>query len=273
MNYKLKLLCSDIDGTLLNADRDIAPETAVAFSKLPKNFPVILASSRMPSAMYYLQEKIGRLDSPLISYNGGLVLDGQGNTIQSHTLSLKLLATVLEHRKNHDYNISTYCTDTWRTAEEDYWTAREIRSTRMEPVLTPLKDLVTTLEAVQEKPHKIMCMGPAEALDDLIVLLKKQYDTEAHFYRSKETYLEISAKNIDKSTALEQLVNDKYQLTLENVIAFGDNFNDVTMIKNVGLGVAMANATQEVKDVARYVSEFTNKENAVALAMEKFLII
>ena len=50
-------MCSDIDGTLLNAKRDIAPETAQAVEKLPKDFPVILASSRMPSAMYYLQEK------------------------------------------------------------------------------------------------------------------------------------------------------------------------------------------------------------------------
>ncbi|WP_028374478.1 Cof-type HAD-IIB family hydrolase [Leeuwenhoekiella sp. MAR_2009_132] len=272
MDKNLKLLCSDIDGTLLNADRDIDVETIAAVSKLSREFPIILASSRMPSAMYYLQEKLGRLNSPLICYNGGLVLDSNGMCLQSHTVSLDFLATVIEHQKKYAYNISTYCTDTWRTESEDYWTIREIRSTRVEPVLVPLEDHIAILKAIDEQPHKIMCMGTPEALDDLIAILEKKHGNEAHFYRSKDTYLEISAKNIDKSTALEQLIKDHYNLNMENVIAFGDNFNDVTMIKNVGLGVAVANATQEVKDVADYISEFTNKEHAVARAIEQFLL-
>jgi len=272
MNKDLKLICSDIDGTLLNADRDIAPETASAFSKLPKDFPVILASSRMPSAMYYLQEKIGRYGSPLICYNGALVLDEKGKTLQSHTVSLELLQTIIEHQRDYDYNISTHCTDTWRTEKMDYWTMREIRSTRMQPVYVPLKDLIPSLKAVKEKPHKIMCMGSPKALDNLITLLEEKHPGEAHLYRSKESYVEISAKNIDKSTALEELIHDKYDLELKQVMAFGDNFNDTELIKRVGLGVAMANATQEVKDVADYVSEYTNKEHAVAKAIEKFLL-
>ena len=90
--------------------------------------------------------------------------------------------------------------------------------------------------------------------------------------QSKDVYVEITPKNIDKSSALETLISKKYNLTLDQVIAFGDNFNDTTMIKNVGLGVAVANAAQEVKDVADYVSSYTNKEHAVAKAIEKFLI-
>ena len=272
MNKDLKLICSDIDGTLLNADRDIAPETASAFGKLPKDFPVILASSRMPSAMYYLQEKIGRYGSPLICYNGALVLDEDGKTLQSHTVSLELLNTIIEHHKDYDYNISTHCTDTWRTEKMDYWTMREIRSTRMQPVYVPLRDLIASLEAVEEQPHKIMCMGSPKALDSLIELLKERHPDEAHLYRSKDSYVEISAKNIDKSTALEDLIKNKYNLELGNVMAFGDNFNDTQLLKRAGMGVAMANAAQEVKDVADYVSEYTNKQHAVAKAIEKFLI-
>ncbi len=272
MNSTLKLICSDIDGTLLNADRDIAPETASAFNKLPKDFPVILASSRMPSAMYYLQEKIGRYGFPLICYNGALVLDEKGQALQSHTVSLDLLATIIEHHQDYDYNISTHCTDTWRTEKQDYWTMREIRSTRMQPAYVPLKDHIAFLKAVEEQPHKIMCMGSPKSLDSLIELLEDKHPGEAHLYRSKESYVEISAKNIDKSTALEDLIKNKYQMTLKNVMAFGDNFNDTELIKRSGLGVAMANATQEVKDVAAYVSEFTNKQHAVAKAIEKFLL-
>lgn len=272
MKDQIKLLCSDIDGTLLNAKRDIAPETASAINKLPADFPVILASSRMPSAMYYLQEKLNKLGSPIISYNGGLVLDSDGSKLRSHTVSLDFLATVIKHQKAYDYNISTYCTDTWRTAHIDYWTLREIRSTRVEPVLTPIDEHIDILKAVEEQPHKIMCMGSPRALDSLIEVLKEKHGDEAHFYRSKDVYVEITPKNIDKSSALSELIHQKYQLALENVIAFGDNFNDTTMIKTVGFGVAVANATQEVKDVADFVSEYTNKEHAVAHTVEKFLL-
>ncbi|WP_072980334.1 Cof-type HAD-IIB family hydrolase [Leeuwenhoekiella palythoae] len=272
MTKKIQLMCSDIDGTLLNAKRDIAPETAAAINKLPQDFPIILASSRMPSAMYYLQEKIGRLGSPIISYNGGLVLDGKGNKLYSQTVSLDFLETVIQHQQDYDYNISTYCTDTWRTAKSDYWTLREIRSTRVEPVYTPLNEHIAVLKAIDEQPHKIMCMGSPRALDSLIALLREKHGNEAHFYRSKDVYVEITPKNIDKSSALATLIDKNYGLELSDVIAFGDNFNDTTMIKNVGLGVAVANAAQEVKDVADYVSEYTNKEHAVAKAIEKFLI-
>ncbi|MEH6659213.1 Cof-type HAD-IIB family hydrolase [Leeuwenhoekiella marinoflava] len=272
MKDQIKLLCSDIDGTLLNAKRDIAPETASAINKLPAGFPVILASSRMPSAMYYLQEKLNRLGSPIISYNGGLVLDANGTKLRSHTVSLDFLATVIEHQKEYDYNISTYCTDTWRTAKVDYWTLREIRSTRVEPVLTPINEHIAILEAIDEQPHKIMCMGSPQALDSLIEVLQEKHGNEAHFYRSKDVYVEITPKNIDKSSALDELIEKKYQLSLNQVIAFGDNFNDTTMIKKVGFGVAVANATQEVKDVADHVSAFTNKEHAVAKTLEEFIL-
>lgn len=272
MNTDLKLICSDIDGTLLNAARDIAPETASAFNKLPKDFPVILASSRMPSAMYYLQQKIGCFGSPLICYNGALILDEKGNAMQSHTVSLELLSTIIEHHKDYDYNISTHSTDTWRTEKMDYWTMREIRSTRVQPVYVPLKDHVAFLEAIDEKPHKIMCMGSPRVLDSLIELLEAKHPDEAHLYRSKDSYIEISAKNIDKSTALEDLIREKYDLNLSEAMSFGDNFNDTQLIKRSGIGVAVANATQEVKDVADYVSEFTNKQHAVAKAIEKFLL-
>ena len=272
MVRKIKLLCSDIDGTLLDKNRDIAPETATAFSKLPEDLPVILASSRMPSAMYYLQEKIGRLGSPLICYNGGLVLNSNGSKFYSKTLSLDLLKTVITHHQDYDYNISTYCTDTWRTAKVDYWTLREIRSTRVEPVLIPLAEHINTLKATEEEPHKIMCMGSPRALDSLIALLEEKHPDEAHLYRSKECYVEISPKKIDKRNALNDFIKATYKLELDDVIAFGDNFNDTTLISAVGLGIAVANAAAEVKDVADYVSAFTNKEHAVAKAIEQFIL-
>ena len=75
MSYKI--LFSDIDGTLLDAQRTLSEKTIKVLSELKDRLPIVLVSSRMPVQMYYLQEKAGILGMPLIAYNGALVLDGE----------------------------------------------------------------------------------------------------------------------------------------------------------------------------------------------------
>ncbi|MEH6408333.1 MAG: HAD hydrolase family protein, partial [Leeuwenhoekiella sp.] len=93
-----------------------------------------------------------------------------------------------------------------------------------------------------------------------------------NLYRSKNTYLEITAKNIDKSLALQVLLSEYYSFEMDRVIAFGDNHNDVELLKQVGLGIAMANATENVKAVAGEISAYTNKQHAVAKALDRWVI-
>lgn len=81
MSYKL--LCTDIDGTLLNKDRVLSPETINQITRIKDNCAIVLASSRMPDAMRHLQKDLDITNSPLIAYNGGLVLDK--NTVLSST--------------------------------------------------------------------------------------------------------------------------------------------------------------------------------------------
>jgi len=90
-------------------------------------------------------------------------------------------------------------------------------------------------------------------------------------FRFCKTYIEIITKNINKSDALVYLLDKEYDLPMSAVIAFGDNHNDVELLKNAGWGVAVANAKENVKAAADYVSEFTNKEDAVANELAKFL--
>ena len=269
----IRLICTDIDGTLLDANRDISPVTAKTLKALKGKIPIVLASSRMPSAMYYIQEKLDISGSPLIAYNGGLILDGKGEQLYSAVLSLNFLSAVIEHHKNKNYNISTFCNDVWRTENMDKWTLREINNTRVEPELQPLGSILQTLNKSHERPQKIMCMGDPDELDDLLLYLEDSgLKTEANCYRSKTTYLEISAKSIDKSQALQLLFDKVYGYKMENIMAFGDNHNDLELLKNAGFGVAVANATANAKKAADFVSDFTNKEDAVAKAIERFLL-
>ena len=268
----IKLICLDIDGTLLDKHRDISQATQDVFRQFNGKYATVLASSRMPSAMYYLQEKLGIKGEPLIAYNGALILGKYQKIIKSLPMSLDFLEAILKHQKNYDYNVSTFCDDIWRTAKKDKWTEHEILTTRATPELVPNDKLLVKLKRQNQQPHKIMCMGDEDVLDDLISNLEKSGQAEkVHLYRSKKTYLEIITKNINKSDALTYLLDKEYDLPMRAVIAFGDNHNDVELLKNAGWGVAMANAKENVKEVADYVSAFTNKEDAVAKELVKFL--
>jgi HAD superfamily hydrolase (TIGR01484 family) len=113
-------------------------------------------------------------------------------------------------------------------------------------------------------------MGAKEAIDSMENALKSQFSDELHLYRSKDTYLEIANKEISKLTGIKTLLTHKYPtLSLENCIAFGDNYNDIEMLKAVQVGVAVANAKEAVLAVADIVVD-TNKEDGVAQGIIQF---
>jgi len=178
---------------------------------------------------------------------------------------------VIDHQVRNDYNLSIYADDDWFTEDEDYWTKREINNTRVQPTLEKPQETLRKLAIQKRGIHKLMCMGESEQLDSLIKSLGI-YKDQVHLYRSKDTYLEITPKNIDKAKALQLLLNQEFDFGMEAVIAFGDNHNDDELIKHAGLGVAVGNATETLKILADYVSPFTNKEDAVAKAINTFLI-
>ena len=269
MKKEIKLLCSDIDGTLLNAERYLSEVTVSAFAKA--NLPIILASSRMPSAMRYLQEGLSQLGSPLIAYNGGLILGRKSETLQSNTFSTQVLEALIPHHNLHSYNLSIYSYDNWFTDKEDPWSLREINNTRVQPEYQESQQSLYFLQEQKAEIHKLMCMGNPSEIDSIVAYLYPIYGEEVHLYRSKDSYLEITPKHIDKAKALEALLKSEYDFGLEAVMAFGDNHNDDELIRRVGLGVAVANATDLLKGKADYVSLSTNKEDAVAKAILKFL--
>jgi Cof subfamily protein (haloacid dehalogenase superfamily) len=263
-----KLLCTDIDGTLLNADRELAPETIAEFKRIKDECDIILASSRMPQAMTHLQAEVGIKQSPLIAYNGGLVLDG--DTILSSTeVGFNEVKKIAELSINTEIHVSIYNNDEWFVPAMDYWANREANNTKVTPKLQSLEDTLALYEQTNKGAHKVMCMGPAEEIavmyDELIATL----NDDLHVYKSKDTYLVIASKKISKKSAIATLLEHKYRkLNWGDVIAFGDNYNDMEMLEAAGMGVAVGNARDEVKAVVNDVTA-TNKEHGVALSIIK----
>jgi len=270
----IKAICTDIDGTLLNKDRELSEKTIQTINRLPADFPVILASSRMPAAMRHLQKSLNRVDNPLICYNGGFVIDYQSEeliALDNVSIPLNLCSKIYELTQDSSIHLSLYGQDEWYAPQMDYWTEREIRSTKVHPKICSFSSVMELWANASTGAHKVMCMGKAEEIEQLYQTLQNQFSEDLHLYRSKDTYIEIAPRKISKASALRALLDSRYDLKMNEVMAFGDNYNDIEMLQAVGLGVAVANAREEVKAVADEITH-ASIDDGVAYMIEKYCL-
>lgn len=267
----IRLICSDIDGTLLNKDRQLAEKTIAIFQALKEHYPVVLISSRMPKSLRLLQSELNIETHPLIAYNGSLILDGN-ETLLSQEMPVRQIEKLVGYVKGTTIHLSLYHKDEWIVPTYDYWAKREENNTRVSPLVQELSFTLADWKKRKLGAHKIMCMGKAEEIEILYQKLRKEHAQELHAYRSKDTYIEVSPNDQDKAAALAHLLDKKYNnIGMEHCIAFGDNYNDSTLLEQVGVGVAVANAKQEVLELADVITE-KNTEDGVANYLEKILI-
>lgn len=272
----IKAICTDIDGTLLNQNREISKRTIMAFRALPENFPVILASSRMPSAMRHLLADLGRPNNPLICYNGGFILGSASGTpkeniLGSTTIPVETCKQIVSMSAGSGIHLSLYLEDEWHAPTVDFWTKKEETATKVPASILPNQEVLALWEKQNKGAHKVMCMGDATAINLLYENLIKSFSHTLHLYRSKDTYIEIAPKVISKASALSEVLDKAYDIKMEEIMAFGDNFNDVELIRSVGFGVAVANAKKEVKEVADQIT-LKNTEDGVAVVIEEYLL-
>lgn len=272
--YPYRIICTDIDGTLLDSRRELSDRTIAAFRALPREVGVILASSRMPSAMRHLQQQLGILDHPLICYNGGYVIHyADDHTAPevwtSVTIPVDTVKGIVAAAAGTSLHVSLYEADNWYAPADDAWTLRESTITKTNPII---RSNAAVLESWQSSgapgAHKVMCMGPEAEIDALMHRLHIQYASDVHLYRSKSTYLEIAPRSISKASGLQCVLDRTGAGTLEQVVAFGDNYNDIDLLQHVGYGVAVDNARPEAKAVAREIAAH-HREDGVAQVVER----
>lgn len=265
MNYQL--ICSDVDGTLLGMNRELSDFTIREVQRIAQ-IPFVLVSSRMPRAMTHLQQQLGNINTPLVAYNGALILDGK-EVIYSAEIATNLIEEIVNACKSTSIHLSFYNQDNWFVPAFDFWSKREEENTKVVPVLLSNQKVLSHWKETGNGAHKVMCMGSENEIDQLYGYLERNFSNKIALYRSKETYIEISPKSISKKTAIEFLLQSNYPtLTMKNVIAFGDNFNDIEMLQSVGLGIAVANAKEEVLKVAKQITD-SNKNDGVAKMLQQ----
>ncbi len=267
MNYKI--LCSDLDGTLLSTKNDVSDFTVSEISRIKQAVKIILVSARMPRSITYLQRRLGIEKEPIICYNGALILEGETEVFSS-VIAIEHVTEVHGLAKEHNIKLGLYYKNEWYVEENSERVRKEVHHTKSTPVFRNTTDTINDWKQRNIGPHKIMLMGTKNATDTIFRALHKNLGERLHLYRSNDTLIEIAPKSISKLSAIKLLLNDDRSLV--NIIAFGDNYNDIEMLQNVGCGVAVGNAREEVKTIADKIT-LNNTEDGVAHYIKQHLLI
>lgn len=264
-----KALILDIDGTLTNSQKEITEKTRQAiFSVMKKGHKVMLASGRptpgMKKAATSLEfEKNGGY---LLSFNGARIVDcGTGQVVYQRLLPLTLLPGLYRFAAENGCGLITYLGEEVISAfSPDKYVEIEARINGL-----PIRPVKKFLEFVDFDINKCLMTAEPEVAERLEKQLQEKYGDVASIYRSEPYFIEIMPKNVDKAASIEQML-PVLGVTRENIICCGDGFNDISMIRYAGLGVAMGNAQAAVKDAADYITG-TNDEDGLVEVIEKFL--
>ena len=267
MDYKLIAL--DMDGTLLNSHNRVSKRTYEAIKKAEeKGVSVILATGRLYESAKYYVEKLG-LKNPIISSNGALVHDIDGNVIYENLLGNKSLEEVLKILEDHKLYYHLYTTDTVYSKTIKLEMLKKFYSDFQGELLINTETFKDYRELLGLKFNKLLSISESkEKLSKLEKDLKRIGKIEVT--SSLANNLEIMNENVSKKTALKYL-SKRLNIRPMEIVTIGDNKNDISMIEYAGLGIAMGNATNIVKLKADYVTD-TNNDDGVAKAIEKFIL-
>lgn len=266
MNYKIIAL--DLDGTLLTAKKEILPETKKALiNAQKKGVKVVLASGRpLPGMEFIAQElELYKYGGYILSYNGGQIYDClERKVIFEKSIAVEDAKQIYDLSVLHDTNILTYLDNKIYAEFFDKYIEIETRINKMEYIETP-----NLLDTITKPVPKFIMLESGDYLEKIEPLIAAELDGKFSVTRSEPFFLEIMPKGIDKGNTLAKL-GELIDVKQEEIIVCGDSYNDISMVKFAGLGVAMGNAKKEVIDIADFVT-LTNEENGIAHVIEKYI--
>lgn len=268
---KIKIVAIDIDGTLLNDQREITQEVKRAIQQaLVNDVKIVITTGRpLPGVRDILADLgIQGKDQYVITYNGGLVQTADGKkTLFRQPLAVKEFQAVNNFMLTQDTYVQV------ETQDAAYTTNHRIHPwASFENSLVNLPLFVLDTENDLEKVEFIKAIANAESsqLDKVQAAIPTEISNRVNVIRSTANNLEFIDRHASKGNALLALAD---VLGIEHIqtMAIGDQANDYSMIEQAGIGVAMGNAIPELKAIADEQT-VTNNESGVAKAIEKFVL-
>ncbi|MBR2567061.1 MAG: HAD family phosphatase [Paenibacillus sp.] len=282
----MKLFATDLDGTLLNRDSQISQENADAIHKAQKaGMKVTIATGRVYSDVVEISRQ-GGIKTPIIGSNGATIHDENGERLFHQPLSRETAASVMQWLEDEQiyYEAST------QMGIYAQISSHEAMLAELERVLgsEPDEDIARMIHSIKKHYnkkdyHRVTSHHeiPAEACIYNIMAFsmnpeKLQLGRETFSSRtdvamvvSFEHNFEMQHPDVSKGNALTILA-EHLNIPMKDTVAIGDNFNDVSMLKMAGLGIAMGNAEPEILAMAQSITR-TNVEHGVAHAIHKLL--
>lgn len=267
-HFPFRAIALDLDGTLTNHDKVVTPRTRQALLKAQElGTVIILASGRPTYGIVPVAEclELEKRGGYILSYNGGNIVNAKtGEKLFSQFLPDAVIPILYKYAKEKNHALLGYAGNEIITEmPDDQYVKEESRINKMN-----IRKVDNLLDALEPHPTKLLMTGDPtdmiKAEEELVEILDEKMD----IFRSAPFFLELVPKGIDKAQSLLRLLS-KINLTPADLMAFGDGYNDLSMLKLAGVGVAMANAAPEVRADADYVT-LSNEEDGVAEALLHF---
>ncbi|EXG86776.1 HAD-superfamily hydrolase, subfamily IIB [Clostridium sp. ASBs410] len=275
----IKVIIMDVDGTLFNSKKMITAKTKETLLKAQSaGAKLILASGRPTAGLFQIGKEL-EMDQHhglFVAYNGSKVIDFETmETLFNEPLGISDGKAVLEHLKKFDVypmiDKDNYMYVNNVYADPIQWKGRSINIIEYEArgggyLLCEKEDLS---EFLDYEVNKILTAGDPSYLQEHYKDMMDPFKEKLNCMFTADFYFEYTAKGIDKAKALDTVLKPMGFLPAQ-MIGFGDGMNDISMIQYTGIGVAMENAVQELKNTAQYVTA-SNDEDGIAEALYKYM--
>jgi hypothetical protein len=277
MAQDIKLIVVDIDGTISGDANQVndAVKQAIAEAQA-KGVKVAIATGRMYRSALRFHEAIAS-DMPLISYQGAFIKDPRTNELVGHwpveiEQALSLLDDLGEFATNENLSIHIYIDDQLYVRQMTEQTATYADRSKVDvQVVGNLREFLTTNTG--QPPTKILALSDRpELITEMLRVLKGKYTPQQlYLTKSVATFFEATNPIANKGTAVKHLAENILGFERSQVMAIGDNFNDLEMIEYAGIGVVMGNGAEGMKPIADWVAPRV-EEDGVAAAIAKFVL-
>lgn len=262
----IKLLVSDIDGTIVNEKCECSSRMRAALNTLKeKGIKIVLATGRMFDGADGVRKDLG-LDTPVICYQGAMVRKGDDILWQS-PVNINLAKELINLSRERNFHLNLYNDDTLIVENDD----KKIMEDYTKGRFTTYKAVRSFDEVKLNNISKLLCITYDE--QELLRLqdeFSEKFKGKLAVVRSHKHYLEFTDINATKGNAMKYLA-DLWGIKKEEIMASGDQDNDYELLLNAGIKVAMGNASKKLKSVADYICPPVESDGLVE-AIERYIL-
>ena len=262
----IRLLLSDVDGTLVTSDKLLTEESIRAVQRL-RDAGILFAitSSRPPRGIAMYIEPLD-LATPLAAFNGGTIFTRDMRTIEQRTIRGGLVASTIDLLTSHDLSVWVYQGDDWFVLDRDGpHVQRESRTAQFEPTQ------LATFDSLEGDVAKVVGVSDdSHAMAKAHAAMSSQFGDEVSATTSQAYYLDVTDPAANKGRVVDVL-SSTFDIPRSAIATVGDMHNDISMFARSGLAIAMGNGVQEVRDAAHHVTR-TNDNEGFAYAVDHFIL-